>query len=50
MNQFDVLQVILLELDRQFPYSSIDQKSMDMLTIFVDAFIKANIRYSHGTD
>ena len=42
MSQFEILQVILLELDRQFPGQVIDQDSMDALVLFVNAFLKAN--------
>lgn len=47
MNQFDVLRIILFELDRQFPGMTIDQASMDALTVFVNKFIKANCTESH---
>ena len=42
MNQFEILQIILVELDRQFPNQVIDQASMDALTVFVNAFLSAN--------
>lgn len=48
MNPFDIMQVILSELDRQFTGTSIDQPSMDALMLFANLFVEFNRNKDDG--
>ncbi len=47
-HHFDILQVILNELDRQFTGTSIDQPSMDALMLFANLFVEFNRNKDDG--
>ncbi len=48
VNPFDIMQVILSELDRQFPGTGIDQPSMDALMLFANLFVEFNRNKDDG--
>jgi len=47
-HHFDILQVILNELVRQFPGTGIDQPSMDALILFANLFVEFNRNKDDG--
>jgi len=47
-HHFDILQVILNELVRQFPGTGIDQPSMDALMLFANLFVEFNRNKDDG--